>query len=160
MALINGMYLLVESEEPSYDVDVTEQPIEKGVSIIDHVQRRARTMAISGFIVGDDASEIRNYLLACQDSGSIVQFDGRNFFVGLLTGLQTKHDYSVGDGFSFTATLREVLVAESSFVETLPEPVRAQAAPVISSGRKQTKSTSSATVEKVAFVAGSPWAEG
>lgn len=161
MATVDGRYITVESEDPSYEVDITEQPVEKGIALTDHVQRKARTMSLSGYVVGDDAAEIRAYLIACQDAGSIVEYDGRNYFVGLLTGLQTKHDASIANGFSFSATLQEVQVAESSYVETLPDPIRAQAAPIISSGRKQTKSTTSSAkdVQKVEFVAGSPWAE-
>lgn len=162
MATIDGHYVLVEKEDPSYEVDVTTQPVEKNIDLTDHVQRRARIMDISGFIVGEDAAQTREYLIAAQDAGNIVIYDGRNYFVGLLTGFASSHDSSIGNGFSFTASLQEVLVAESSYVETLPTPIRAAAAPVISSGRKQTKSTKKKEkdeVQKVKFKAGSPWAE-
>ncbi|WP_079908277.1 phage baseplate protein [Paenibacillus sp. 32352] len=162
MATIDGRYVFVEQEDPSYEVDVTEQPVEDNVSLTDHVQRKARTMNISGMIVGDDAAEIKEYLIRVQDSGSIVEYDGRNYFVGLLTGFTTSHNYKVGNGFTFSASLKEVVIAESSYIEKLPTPIRASAAPVISSGRKQTKTKKGKKdepVEKVKFKAGSPWAE-
>ena len=59
MATINGMYVLAESEDPNYEVDVTDQPVEDGVDTIDHVQRKPRQMSITGVIVGNDAAQIR-----------------------------------------------------------------------------------------------------
>ncbi|MEY9097074.1 phage baseplate protein [Paenibacillus sp. RC84] len=176
MATIDGRYVTVESEDPSYEVETPEQPVEKGVNLIDHVERKARTMSISGLIVGDDAAQIRQYLIDAQDIGSIVTYDGRNSFVGLITGFKSGHTNQVANGCTFSLTFKEVRIAESSFVETLPLPIRAQAAPVISSGRKQKKEKSEAKkkttkskakgkekkkdkpVEKVTFKPGSPWA--
>lgn len=162
MATIDGRYIFVEQEDPNYEVDVTEQPVENNVNLTDHVQRRARTMRISGMIVGDDAAEIKDYLIGVQDTGSIVEYDGRNYFVGLLTGFTTSHNYKVGNGFTFSASLQEVVVGDSSYIEMLPTPIRAETAPVISSGRKQTKTKNGKKdepVQKVKFKTGSPWAE-
>ncbi|MCZ8518888.1 phage baseplate protein [Paenibacillus caseinilyticus] len=163
MAILNGMYLMVEDEEPDYDIDVTEQPVEDNVNLVDHVQRKPVRMPISGLIVGEDAAQIRENLKSLQNNASIVEYDGRNYFVGLIKGLRTRHTNKVANGFEFSFTLVEVRIAEASYAESLPAPIRAQAAPVISSGRKQTKSkTAKKTeeVQKVKFKAGSPWAEG
>lgn len=164
MATLDGRYILVDSEEPNFEIEVTQQPVEDNVNLTDHVQRKARTLSFSGYIVGEDAAQMREYMIAVQDSGSIVEFNGRNYFVGLLNGFSTKHDASVGNGFSFTASLIEVRIAEASYVETLPTPIKAEAAPIISSGRKQTKNNKGSSkkdeeVQKVKFKAGSPWAE-
>ncbi|MBY0085776.1 MULTISPECIES: phage baseplate protein [Brevibacillus] len=165
MAMINGMYVLAESEDPKYEVDVTDQPVEDGIDTSDHVQRKPRAMDVSGYIVGDDAAQIREKLIALADKGEIVQFMGRNLFTGVIQSLSTKHDYKVANGFSFSLSLKEIRIAKSSYVETLPTPIKAAAAPVISSGRKQTKKKGKGDkkeekkVEKVKFKAGSPWAE-
>ncbi|MED1784234.1 hypothetical protein P4V43_20645 [Brevibacillus fortis] len=164
MATINGMYVLAESEDPKYDFDVTDQPVEDGIDTSDHVQRKPRAMDVSGYIVGDDAAQIREKLIALGDNGDIVKFMGRNLFTGVIQSLSTKHDYKVANGFSFSLSLKEIRFAKSSYVETLPTPIKAAVAPVISSGRKQTKKKSKGDkedkkVEKVKFKAGSPWAE-
>ncbi|NQX68490.1 hypothetical protein HQN90_20400 [Paenibacillus alba] len=161
MALIKGYYVTVESEDPQFEVEITEEPVEKGVNLTDHVQRKAVSMSISGFILGENADEIRQSLLNSMDSGEIVNYDGRNYFTGLIQNFSPKHDRSTANGFSFSMTLKEVRTAESSYVETLPTPIRAQAAPIISSGTKQTKSKDKKeedSVQKVTFKAGSPWA--
>ncbi|MED1792882.1 hypothetical protein P4V54_09375 [Brevibacillus nitrificans] len=162
MATINGMYVLAESEDPRYEVDATDQPVEEGVDITDHVQRRPNTLDVSGYIVGDDASQIRDKLKAIMGKGEIATFQGRNLFTGLIISLSTKHDYRVSNGFSFSLSLKEIQIAKSSYVETLPTPIKAAAAPVISSGRKQKKQKKgkeNEKVEKVKFKAGTPWAD-
>lgn len=161
MATINGRYILVESEDPSYAVDITDQPVEDDISLSDHVQRKPVSMNLSGYIVGEDAAQVRQYLIDTMNTGILVEFLGRNQFIGLIESLSTKHDYKTANGFSFSMSLKEVRVAKASYVETLPAPIRAQAAPVISAGRKQTKSKSKKEqkVEKVKFKAGSPWEE-
>ncbi|MCR8636186.1 phage baseplate protein [Paenibacillus radicis (ex Xue et al. 2023)] len=137
MATINENYVMVESEEPSHEIDVTEQPIEDGIDIMDHVRAKAKTMRISGFIVGDDAAQIRQNILNLHQAGSIIEFIGRNYFVGIITSFQSTHNHQVANGLSFNATLKEVRVAKSSYLETLPPFIHTQAAPVITVGRKQ-----------------------
>lgn len=174
MALIDDNYVLVEQENPTFGNDVTSQPVEKDIDMIDHVQRKARTMAISGIVAGPDASRIRAYLKKASDTGQIVKYVGRNAFTGLLTDFNTSHDNTIADGYTFSATLIEVRVAQSSYVDKLPTPVKAQAAKIVNSGVKQTKSKKAKgkgaakktggkkgkTVTKVKFKAGSPWASG
>jgi hypothetical protein len=167
MATIDGNYILVESEDPSYNIDVTDQPVEDNIDLTDHVKRKARTMQITGFILGDDAGEKREAILYAMENASIVEYDGRNYFVGLISGFSTKHDNQTANGFSFSMSLKEIRIAEASYIETLPEVIRTQAAPIISSGRKETKESSSSAksstaqpgVQKVKFVAGSPFAD-
>ncbi|MEW9702822.1 phage baseplate protein [Paenibacillus sp. SI8] len=161
MAYLNGYYITVESEEPDFEVDITEQPVENGMNMTDHVQRKASSMNISGVILGEDAAQIRKVFQGFMDSGTVVEFDGRNYFTGLIQSLSTKHDYTVSDGYTFSMSLKEIGIAESSYIGSLPAPIRAEAAPIVSSGTKQTKSAKGKTdekVEKVTFKAGSPWA--
>ncbi|NQX67984.1 hypothetical protein HQN90_17825 [Paenibacillus alba] len=131
------MYITVESEDPSSEVEATDQPVEEGIDVTDHIRPKPRTMNISGVIVGETAAQTRETILKLQTTGSMIEFVGRNYFQGVITQFQSTHDYKVANGLSFTATLKEIRVARSSYVETLPAPIRAQVAPVISSGRKQ-----------------------
>lgn len=163
MALLNGMYITVETEDPGYDIDVTDEPVEDNIDLTDHVQVKPRTIALKGRIVGDDADEKRQAILYAMENAGIVTYEGRNYFVGLITGFSTTHDYTVANGFPFTLSLKEIRIAEASYIETLPDVIRTQAAPVISSGRKETKSSGSKKekeeVKKVKFKADSPYAE-
>ncbi|MEK5278761.1 phage baseplate protein [Paenibacillus sp. FSL E2-0177] len=180
MALIDGKYITVENESPSFPVTVTEQPVEKGINLIDHVQAQARTLSLTGVIVGTDAAKTRAYIIAAKDKGTIINYVGRNQFKGLITDFSTGHDYTTADGFTFTMELREIKIATSSYVETLPPPIKAQVTKIVNSGTKQTqeKKTAKTTtkkksnntskkkekekekekVQKVKFKTGSKWA--
>lgn len=169
MAKLDGYYILVESEDPSFPNEVTDQPVEKGVPLSDHVQRQPRSIALSGVIVGADAIKIRDYLIVASDNGKLVKFVGRNAFSGVITGLATSHSHKVANGYAFSFTLREIRIAETSAAGKLPALVKSQAAPIINAGTKKTKSTSTTsnvkkgdkkakeTTQKVKFIAGSKW---
>ncbi|MCJ8015223.1 hypothetical protein MUG84_26500 [Paenibacillus sp. KQZ6P-2] len=185
MSTIDGKYIWIEKETPNFDVDITSQPVEKDIDMIDHVQRKARTLALNGEVSGPKAAEIHEYLVHASDTGKIVKYIGRMAFSGLISGLSTERSYQTADGFTFSFTLTEVRLATSSYISKLPTPVKAQAAKIINSGVKQTKSnkktkskdtktkgkkssskktsskkTSSKKepVKKVKFKKGSPWA--
>ncbi|OXL83184.1 hypothetical protein BCV73_08905 [Paenibacillus sp. SSG-1] len=181
MATIDGKYIWVENETPNFDVDITSQPVEKDIDMTDHVQRKARTLAISGICTGKNAADMQSFLVQASDKGQIVKYVGRLSFTGLISGLSMPRDYQTGDGFNFSFTLIEVRVAQSSYVNKLPTPVKAQAAKIVNSGVKQTKSnkktkktetktktkdkkttkkktTTKQAVQKVKFKKGSPWA--
>ena len=42
MATINGMYVFIESEELSHEVEVAEHTVEDGIELSDHVKRKAK----------------------------------------------------------------------------------------------------------------------
>lgn len=143
MASINGRYIMTEKEDLSYNVEITQQPVEKGIDISDHVQRKARTLSISGLVAGVDAAEMHRFLTDCQDQGEIVNFIGRTTMRGLLSGLSTSRDYTVADGFTYSVTITEVLIASTSYAGNLPLGVKTQTGNVGSSGLKQTKNSGS-----------------
>ncbi|MCY7484436.1 phage baseplate protein [Paenibacillus alvei] len=183
MPTINGHSIWVETEDLGFEVDITTQPVEKDIDMTDHVQRKARTMSLTGAVVGKDAAKTLTFLRNAQDKGLIVKYVGRNAFTGLLSGLTTSHDYKIADGFNFTLSMTEVRTAKSSYVDKLPAPIKAQAAKIVNSGVKQTKSKGNGKskgsgkggsksgkkgkekgkekeeVKKVKFKKGSPWEE-
>lgn len=139
MAKIDNYYLLVETETPTFENEITSQPIEKGINVSDHVQRKARTLAISGFVVGPNAAKTLEFLKLSSDRGKIVFYTGRATMQGMITGLTTTHDSVVGNGYAFSLTIIEVQIATSTTSEKLDPPTRAQAAPIINSGVKKKK---------------------
>lgn len=148
MAKLDDKYITVESEAPDFPVTVTEQPVEKDINLVDHVQAGARTLSLSGLIVGDDAGKTMDYILSAKDKGQIVKYVGRITFSGIITSFSTGYDYKVADGMTFNMELREVRIATSSYVGQLPTPVKAQADPVVNKGTQQPKNKSAAKSKK------------
>ncbi|SFL09723.1 hypothetical protein SAMN03159341_103191 [Paenibacillus sp. 1_12] len=136
MATINDYKVMVETEDPSYDIEVTEQPIEDGLDLVDHVRTKARTMNISGFIVGEDAAQTREGLLNLMQYGSIVNYQGRNSFVGILTSFRSSHTHQIENGMSFTASLKEVRTATASVIREVSLEDGAEINPVSNMGRQ------------------------
>lgn len=140
MAKIDGYYIQAEKESSGFSAEITEQPVEKGVSLTDHVQRGARSLSVSGRVVGAQASEIHNYLLQAYEGGRLVRYVGRVAFRGLIASFSSDRTYSISDGFTFSLELREVLIAKAgSYQGELPSPVKVQAKVVSSAGTQQTK---------------------
>lgn len=163
MATLDGYTITVETETPGYEVDITSQPVEKSVDVTDHVQPKARTLELSGRVVGPEAAKIHAYLIKTMESGTIVNYVGRTFFTGLIASFSAPRDYKIADGFNFSLSLTEIRIATASYVSALPTPVKVQASQVVSAGVKQTKSKSSTKsttpTTVVAFKAGSKWAK-
>lgn len=147
MAILNGHYILVEDESPSFEIDITDQPVERDIDLSDHVQRKARTLSISGVIVGDNADSTRAMIVKAQDRGDVVRFSGRTMFTGLLSGFSPKHDHTIKDGFAFTLTMKEVRIAVSSYVGKLPTTIKVQVAKAANAGVKQPQSKKSTTTK-------------
>lgn len=173
MATINGRYILAEKEDLTYDVDITQQPVEKEINITDHVHRKPRVLSLSGVVVGEKAEETHRFFVESQDQGKMVEFVGRTSLKGLLSGFTSSRDYTTADGYTFSCTITEVKFATSSYVGKLPTPIKSQAAKVVNSGVKQTKNNKKTStkktkssskkkgkekVQKVKFKPGSPWA--
>lgn len=179
MARIDGHYIWIEKESPTFDVEMTSQPVEKGIDRVDHVQRKARTLSLSGGISGPDAARVLTYLKKASDTGQIVKYVGRTVFTGMVSGLAMNYDYTSADGYAISFMMTEVLVAQSSYVGKLPLPVQSQAAKIVNGGVKQKKVQKKSgqknktpsklgkkgtgkkekeKVQKVTFKKGSPWA--
>ena len=81
MATINNLYVFVEDESLEHDVESTSHPVEKGVDLTDHIQRKPIVITIKGKIVdhnGAKASDILNKIKQLQLSGSLIYYLGRN----------------------------------------------------------------------------------
>lgn len=116
MALLNGLYIFVTDEERSYGVDVTEHTVETGITISDHVKRKAITLTISGEIVGKNSASIQSQLMQMHHKGVVCSYTGRSTLSNcLITEFATSHPNSVWGGCEFTMTLKEIRTASTSY---------------------------------------------
>lgn len=119
MATINGLYVFVESEDYSYNVEIPEHTVETGVDISDHVQRKATTLSIVGEIVGDSSELIKTSLRTMQQKGVLCTFVGRNTLTNcLIVDFTPTYNVDIWGGCGFSMTLKEVRTASSSYKTT------------------------------------------
>lgn len=122
MALINGMYIFVQDEKVSHEVESTNHPVEKGIDITDHIKLQPFILSISGKIVnynGINASEILNKILKLQKDGSLISYSGRNAINDLqIQSFQSSHPNTNMGGLDFDMQLKQIRVAQNSYTTT------------------------------------------
>lgn len=116
MAKLNGLYLFITSEEVSYGVEATTHPVEDGIDITDHVRRKARSISLSGEIVGSNASTIRSKIIALHQKGALCEYAGRTSLSDcIIEDFSTSHPNTVWGGCEFSMTLKEIRTAKSAY---------------------------------------------
>ena len=105
MAIVNGMYIHVISENVVRDVDMTSHPVEDGVPITDTVKPRALSISLSGKIVDYGtvkASEVLSKIKSWQTSGSLIDYRGRNVASNMqIVSFESDHPYKNSGGADF-----------------------------------------------------------
>lgn len=149
----------VGKETVSRSSTVTDNPVESGESISDHVFRQPRTIQLAGTVV--DGAQAIAILDAMWKGGDVLTYTGRNRIENLvIQQLQSTHDAKNRKGFTFTATLKQITVgsAEDSGTASM---MSAQDAAASSKGSAQTakkradglKTTASEVISSSAYAA-------
>lgn len=119
MATLNGLYIFVIDENTSFEVDVTEHPVETGIEISDHVKRKATILTLSGEIVGNNAASIVSKIKQINQNGIICNYSGRTTMNNcLITGFFPGHVNTIWGGCKFSMTLKEIRTASTSYKKT------------------------------------------
>lgn len=118
MATLNGLYIFVESESLSRDVEMTSHSVESGLDITDNVRRNPYVISISGKIVGEDSPLIQSKIAGYMSSGTLVNYSGRNYmYDALITKFETSHPNTVYGGCEFSMEIKQVRFAKNSYVK-------------------------------------------
>ena len=137
MALLNNIYIFVETEEISYGVEATSHPVETGIDVTDHVRRKPFTVSLTGEIVGTDAGNKRGTIVALHQKGALCKYVGRNVVSNcIIEDFSTSHPYDVWGGCKFNMTLKEIRTAGRAYKAT-------------SSSTKTVKATTKAGTQQV-----------
>lgn len=119
MALINNNYVLAETESISYESESTSHPVEEGIDITDHVQRKPITLSISGIISDTSnkkSSDIVENIKKLQNSGSLIKYVGRISLGNMqIQSFNTDYQYKNWGGCAFDLQLKEVRIASSAY---------------------------------------------
>ena len=106
---INGV---INKETVSRQSTITDNPIEGGGSINDHVFRSPLSFQLSGTVT-DGAAAIAT-LQQMWMKGDVLTYTGRNQINNLvIQNLQSTHDATNRKGFTFTATLKQITIGSS-----------------------------------------------
>lgn len=134
---------VVNKETVSRSSNVTDNPIEGGSSISDHVYTQPRSFQIAGTVVNGAAAIAA--LDAMWKKGDILTYTGRNRIGNLvIQNLQSTHDPKNRNGFTFTATLKQITIGSSeagSAIQMMSAQDAAASSGVNASSNSQTAKT-------------------
>lgn len=120
MAVINGLYVHVTDESVTRDVDSTSHPVESGIPLTDTVKAQALAISLSGKIVdygSTKADEVIAKLKKWQDTGSLIEYRGRNVASSMqIRSFETTHPNTNSGGADFSLELMQVRIAKSAYV--------------------------------------------
>lgn len=151
MAMLGDVFLNnVKQEQPDRSVKSTDNPVEGGVDVTDHTQRKPETMSIEGVVTGPDAANKLAQLKYHQDNGDLLKYVYRNVKTNvIIKDFSTTHDAEVLGGFKFDMTLKEIRIAKPSIVKDLDKNTKAQ---VGENGNKGQQQPSGSAANKVHVV--------
>ena len=119
MATLGGIYLFIESEQGSFEVDAVTHPVESGCDITAHVKQSPVVLSLQGKIVGADAQSNREAIIKSMNNGSLLKYSGRNVLSNMqIRSFGTTHSKDVWGGFDFTMELQQVRIAKTAYVAT------------------------------------------
>lgn len=91
---------------------ITDNPVEGGGNINDHVFTQPRSFQLAGTVVNGAAAIAT--LDAMWKKGDILTYTGRNRIGNLvIQSLQSTHDAKNSRGFTFTATLKQITIGSA-----------------------------------------------
>lgn len=122
---------VVESEKPRDSVSVTDNSVEKGQDVSDHVKQESTVMDLVGVFTGDDAAAKIQQLRKYQIEGKLLSYIGRNMYDNMvLQTFERDHNKSIANGFYYNITLKQIRLATATEVEIkVVNPVTKQASP-------------------------------
>ena len=139
---------VVNSEDVTRSSTITDNPVEGGSNIQDHVFHQPLSFQISGVAI--NGADPISALQKMWKSGDIITYTGRNRIENLvIQQLRSTHDAAHKTGFSFTATLKQITLgsSEGSGTSTMVEQDTAAAASLPASTSKAVQKTSSQTAK-------------
>lgn len=117
MALINDIYVFIESESVRREAQVSQHPVEEGIDLTDHVRRSPVSLSLAGAIVGEDYENDVLRLDELHRTGELVEYVGVNLLSdAIIASFTTEHTGETKGGCWFTMEICEVRITASPFV--------------------------------------------
>lgn len=121
MAKLDKYQIYGEQESVSNTVNVTSYPVEKGFPITDSVERKPKTLSVSGYILGKrakDADTIAAAIEKLQNKGKLVSYVGRMKVSDvIITKFDRDYSADIANGFSCSFDLQEIRIAKTPYVK-------------------------------------------
>lgn len=140
MPYINDVYIdVITDVSVRESSSTTDNALEDGEQITDHVKSDPITISLKGVILDDTEQKVLK-LREYREKGEIINYD---YMTSLKTMVITdfSRDYSsdVKDGYSFSMTLKQIQVAKVANTVNMPASIARQIKNVANKGRQEVK---------------------
>lgn len=109
---------VVSNENPVDSATVTDNPVESGQDVSDHIKDNPSTIDITGVFVKEDAPQKLQALKQLMADKEPVLYQGRNAYNNMvITSISRNHNASNILGFAFDISLKQVRIANLKTVD-------------------------------------------
>lgn len=124
MAFINGLYIFVEQEDYTGDMEVSQHSVEKDIPTTDTVMQKARELSLTGAFVDYEvggktikAATVLAQVEALKNAGALITFNGRRQETSMqIVSFSTGHNNSIMGGATFEMTLQQCRIVSNAYV--------------------------------------------
>lgn len=111
-------FTVVEIENAKDSATITDNPVESGQDVSDHVKQDPSYINIRGQIIGEDAASNLQKLKKYKEDGALLIYTGRNRYGNMvIEDIDRVHGVQNRTGFSFDIKLKQVRIATAKEVE-------------------------------------------
>ncbi len=139
MALLNNYYVHVKSETIENGYTKTNNPVEEGVDLTDHIERNLIKLKLDGTLIDTPkitAGKMYSQLQIWANEGTVIEFRGRNVINAVITNISKTSTCEISNGAEVTIDLEEIRIAKSPYT-----------APSENAGTQQVKTTTDTSKE-------------
>lgn len=141
MAKLAGIRIENEQDSRSPSVTITQNPVETGKPLTDHVQVNPDTFTVSGFLMDPNAQKNYDNLVGYMKKGTQVTYTGRTIAKNvLISDIPATYAGDIANGIGISITLTEVRIAKTPLIKKQTTKQN--------SGKKATVKKSSASTKK------------
>lgn len=146
-------FTVIEDENPTDSVEITDNSVEDGQNVSDHVKQQASVISLQGYMTGDDASDKLRKLKTYMNKGEILTYVGRNLYSNMLIeNIDRNHGVQIKNGFAFNITLKQIRISNAKEVEISFGGSKKTATKVktqTNNGKQQAKNKTTTSTQKV-----------
>ncbi|MCL6617781.1 MAG: LysM domain-containing protein, partial [Anoxybacillus ayderensis] len=136
MAKLGSYNLFVLSESPQFSVQTTSYPVEKGISLTDHVQPEPESLQIEVFLGGNGYQKTLDQLKNSMYKGELMNYAGRFIMRNVvIESISPVADASAKNGVMVSLNLKQIRVATTPYAKTTVKNARVKSA--TNAGQKQ-----------------------
>lgn len=136
MAKLGNYNLFVLSESPQFSVQTTSYPVEKGISLTDHVQPEPESLQIEVFLNGSGYQKTLDQLKNSMYKGELMNYAGRFIMLNVvIESISPVADASAKNGVMVSLNLKQIRVATTPYAKVAVKNARVKSA--TNAGQKQ-----------------------